>query len=100
MVLLYRRAKGRNVEGENSRRSVLPDNTPILRLDVNVLLRGALLLELGSCRGIQPAVVVVSFTTGVHPMPGQEQAPAGVPLEVFPTGAGLDAQPHYRTTLH
>jgi hypothetical protein len=31
-------------------------------LDVNVL-RGALLLELGGCRGIQPAVVVMSFFT-------------------------------------
>ena len=62
------KAKGRNVEGENSRRYVLPDNTPVLRLDVNVLLRGALLLEctgtpVRSSLGIQPAVVVASFST-------------------------------------
>jgi hypothetical protein len=68
MIRLYRRAKGRNVEGENSRRSAIPDNTtPVLRFDVNVLLRGALLLEctgtpVQSCLGIQPAVVVVSST--------------------------------------
>jgi hypothetical protein len=37
-------------------------------LEVNVLLRGALLLELGGCRGIaQPAVVVVSFTANATP---------------------------------